>query len=355
MQKTVKDMAAFLQNLLPPKIPKTYTVDPIFYAISDEESIRKGVSAFRDFMCRIYDRLITESDILDKPKKEAHAFSDNTSIAASYPFICNIAVILLNIGLHGALNDSGDALLLDNIQALTAENIISNTKIPDSRKIKCIQFLTDCGICFNGIDLSGKKPDMTPLGLAEISYPKNPAMLTGLKVMATAQKNLTTSTIQDILLRCDYRVLANTEIEIFPILKDVITPLPADVQQFVIKLHQDYMEKGHKCVFSTTNFYIRFTYYCRSKELWRLNLSLNNGFNIGIKANNIDKYADTIKEFPEWLQEKIAKGYGCGKKRGITTSCDGGCRGFRVPLDGLFMEIGNVIETWINKELQLKL
>jgi hypothetical protein len=351
MQKTIKDMALFLQNLLPPEIPKTFAIDTMFYTISNEENIRKGVYAFKDFMYQLYGRLVTEGGSFDKPKKEAHAFSDNTNIAASYPFICNITVILTNIGLHGALSENRDSILLDSVQKLSAENNICNTNISDARKIECLRFLAECGINIDGIDLSGKKPDFATLRSLVISYPKKPAMLTGLKVMATAQRKLSSSVIQDIFLRCDYRVLANKDIDNFSALKDLINPLPVDVRKFVIKLHQDYMEKGYKCVYSTTNFYIRFTYFCRSKELWRLNVSLNNGYNIGIKANNTDKYPDTLKTFPEWLQEKIVKGYGCGKKRRITTSCDGGCRGFRVPLDDSFMEISSVIETWINKEL----
>ena len=344
MQKTLKDMAKFLQNLLPPEIPETFAVGAMFLDISDEYSIRKGTLAFRDFMFQLYSRLITEDVPFDKPKKETHAFTDNTSIAASYPFICNIAVILTNIGLHGMLNESRDAIILDNVQILTANNNISNMKIPAVRIIECLRFLTDCGICIDGIDFSANKPDLLTHQPLVISYPENSLMLTGLKVMAIAQR--------DVLLRCDYRALANKEIDIFPIFKDLINPLPADVQAFMIKLHNDYVAQGHKCTFSTTNFYIRFTYFCRSKELWRLNISLNNGYNIGIKANNTDKYADTVEKFPKWIQEKITKGYGCGKKMGITTSCDGGCRGFRVPLDDSFMDIGGDIETWIDAEVK---
>jgi len=56
---------------------------------------------------------------------------------------------------------------------------------------------------------------------------------------------------------------------------------------------------------------------------------------------------------PGRLQADIAKGYGCGKKMGITDSCDSGCRGYRVPLDGSFMEIGDVVKTWIEKEVEI--
>jgi hypothetical protein len=183
-----------------------------------------------------------------------------------------------------------------------------------------------------------------------ISYPENPDMLVGLKTMATAQRDMSSRTVHDILYRCDYRVLANSKIEILPLLKDLLNPLPTDVRNFMINFHQDYMEHGYKCD-TYIGSSIRFEYFCRSKELWRFNISLNNGHNITIKANNTDKYPETVKKLPVWLREKIEKGYGCGKKMGITASCDGGCRGFRVPLNQSFIGISDVIKTWINKEV----
>ena len=351
MQKTLNELAEYLRILLPPEISKTFAIDAMFSDISNEESIRKGVIAFRDFLSRLYNRLPAEDGSFGKPKKEANAFTDNTNITASYPFLGCVIVVLANIGLQGSLSESRDAILLDSAQSLLAKNNMFHAKIPDSMKIDSLRFLTVCGIRVDGLDLNEKKLDLSAYRPLLVSYPENPAMLTGLIVMATAQRNLNSRVVQDIFLRCDYRVLANQEIEPYSALKDLINPLPADVREFVTKLHQNYVGQGHKCVFSATNLYIRFTYYCKSKELWRLNLSLNNGYTITIKATNTEKYADTIKNFPEWLQEKVARGYGCGKKKGTSPSCDEGCRGFRVSLDKSFMEICNDIETWIDKEV----
>jgi len=350
MQKTLKEMAGFMQKLLPPIIPEAIEIDPMFHSISNEEGLTKGVHAFRNFMCHLYDRIAIDGSPFDKPKKESHEFSDNTNIPTSYPFVCHLAVFLTNMGIHGTLSDNRDAILLGSIESFTAENSVSNTKIPDTRKVECLRFLTDCGIRFDGLDLNGKKPVMLSPAPLVISYPQNPDMLTGLKVIATAQHNMSTKFVHDILLRCDYRVLANKKIEIMPLLRDLITPLPADVQEFMLKLHLDYASHGYK-IDTYVGSSIRFEYFCRSKELWRFNISLNNGHNITIKATNTDKYADTVKKLSIGLQEKIAKGYGCGKKMGITTSCDGGCRGFRISLDDSFMEISDVVKTWIEDEV----
>jgi len=350
MQKTLEEMAVFMQKLLPPIIPQTFEIDAMFHGISSEEGIRKGVHAFRDFMYHLFNRLIANGKPFDKPKKETHEFSDNTNIPTSYPFVSNIAVFLTNIGVHGNLSNSRDTMMLNSLESFTAENNVSNTKIPDTRKIECLRFLSDCGIRFDGLDLSKKKPALSSFEPIIISYPESPDMLTGLKCIATAQRDMSTRFMQDILLRCDYRVLANKNVEILPLLRDLTCPLPADIQDFMLKFHQNYMSHGYKCD-TYIGSSIRFEYFCRSKELWRFNLSLNNGHNITVKALNADKYPDTIKLLPKWLQDKIAKGYGCGKKMGVTTSCDGGCRGFRIPLNDSFMEISHVIKAWIEREV----
>jgi hypothetical protein len=324
----------------------------MFYNISDGDGIRNGVPAFWEFLRKFYGRLIAEGGPFDKPKKEAHEFSDGTSIPSSYPFLSNIEVILANMGLRGALSDDRCTLSLDAVQLFAGENKnFSNAKIPDIKKVECIRYLTDCGIRFGGLEINDKKPFLSSYGSLEIAYPDNPAMLTGLKVMASAQSKLNSTGYQDIFLRCDYRALANAEADKFLFLKDMVNPLPADVRDYVLKLHQEYAKTGYKCLLNITNLYIRYTYFCRSKELWRLNLSLNNGFSISIKATNTDKYMETVNKFPEWLREKIAGGYGCGKKMGKTVSCDGGCRGFRIPLDGSFMELSELVKTWIYKEV----
>ena len=349
MQKSLSEMAGFMQKLLPPEMPDLFGIDPCFLCVSDEDNIRNGIHGFRDFMYRIYDRLMTSGESYDKPRKEAHEFADGVNISEAYPFMSNIAVILTNMGVHGIFNDTGDTLLLEGIECLTASNAVSNTKISDVRKLECLRFLMDCGMCFGGIDISGKKPVLTSVPMA-VSFPENPVMLTGMKVMALAQQNLANKFIADIILRCDYRVLAKKEIEILLLLKDLLHHQPENLRKFVLKLHSDYIALGYKFESRVSNNVI-FTYFCRRKELWRLNLSINNGLNITIKALNTEKYPDMIATFPKWLQDKIAVGYGCGKKMGITSSCDGGCRGYRIPLDDASMETCGVINEWINKEV----
>jgi hypothetical protein len=359
MPKTLKDMANHLKNIITPDIPDTYTINSIFENIANEEDIREGVLAFRNFLYQLCDTMIVEGDSYDSHKKNAHEFDDRVTISVYFPFLHNVKCLLLNIGYHGELTESG--------QSLTVEINIFNAKIPVSKYIECLQFLTNCGILIDGINLNEKKPDLLKAESITITYPNNPTMLTGLKIMAIAEiefgNNANTSKINksnsisycrfsDILLRCDYRVLKNDRTDdVFSILKDTMRPLSSNVQDFILLLHQRYLDKGLKCNVDIKDLWIKIEYTYKSKEIWGINVSLNNGYQINIKAKNTHKYADTIEKFPSFIQKMIEKGYGCGIKRGISDHCNGGCQGFRFSLDGSIIDLGNVIETWLDTEL----
>lgn len=352
-------MAKHLKNVITLEIPETYAINPMFQNISSEEEIREGVLAFRNFLYQLCDVLIVEGDSYDNNKKNSHAFDDRVTISVYFPFLHNVKCLLLNIGFHGVLTESAGSL--------TASNNIFNTKIPVSKSIECLRFLTDCGIVIDGIDLNEKKTDLSKVERITISYPDNPAMLTGLKVMAIAEIELDTivnkfegnksSTISycrfsDILLRCDYRVLKDNKTDnVISILKDTMNPLSANVQDFILQLHQRYLDKGLKCNVEIKDLWIKIKYSYKSKELWGINVSLNNGYQINIKAKNTHRYADTIGKFPSFIQEMIEKGYGCGIKRGISDHCDGGCQGFRFSMDDSIIDIRSAIETWLDTEL----
>ena len=344
MKKTLKDMAKYLKDIIPQEIPEKYSINPVFEKISNRENIQKGVAAFRDFLNKLYDKLIAEGDLHDKPKAETHEFMDRISIKALFPFLFHLSDILMNMGYHGKLDKNRDVLLLNNVQSNLFKANISSQK-----KIECLKFLTECGIQFNGMDLNEKKQDISEIETLKISYSGNPAMLTGLKVMALAQKTCSTVNNQDIFLRCDYRVIKNDITDIVLIIKDIIKPLSADLQKIIIKLHKRYLDKGLNCVLEIKSFCIRFIYSCKNKELWVLSISLNNGYQIVTRAQNAHKYADTIKNV--YLRKIIEKGYGCGKKKGTTDSCDGGCRGYRISLDNSFIDLCDDVVIWLDNEL----
>lgn len=355
MQKTIGELAKFWKQLIPVSIPETYPINSMFRDISDEEDIRNGVLAFREFLYRFCDSLIADNRLCDTPKKGKNKFSDETTLTVEFPFLNNIKSILLNIGEHGILSAKGDSLLVKGWEMLSrkrSHNKNSKVKISVPQMMKSMRFLTECGIHFDGIDLSVKKPDISKIETVEITYPDDPIMLTGWKALGIAQNELSSRKNDDILLRCDYRALNNEDTEVSSIMKDFVFPLSAPLQDFVLRFHQHYLDSRMQCDVELGQFCIHFVYSYKRKAIWRFSTSLHNGYRIVLKTKNTPKYADVIEKFPEFLQEKIMKGYGCDRKTGTGHgNCQKGCEGFRFSLNESLLDISQELELWLDSEL----
>lgn len=342
MRKTLQDVASYLKKIMVPETYEAYEIKPAYTNVSAEESIREGVLAFRAFLIRLYDVLYAKGDIYDNSKKIAHDYENRTTLSVYYPFLHNISTILMKIGYYG--------IPAENSQSLASGNIILGKKLTVTKTLECLRFLSDCGICIDGIDINEKKQNLSDIKTIKITYPDNPTMLTGLKVMAIAEIDYGTLVNQDVFLRCDYRVLKKDDSDVLSIVQDTIKPLSEDVQDFILQLHQRYLNKGLTCNVEVKGFHIYMKYCYKRKDLWGINASLNNGYHINVKPTKTQEYPDTIKTFPPNLQDMIAKGYGCGRKREIG-HCDGGCRGLPISLDDSVLALRDDIETWFDQEL----
>jgi len=354
MQKSIADMAKYIKNIIPENIPETYPLKQLFNGIGDDETIRNGVVSFRDFLYLVCDQLIADGSLHDKPSKAANKDAHGVSLPVAYPFLNDVKNVLFNIGYHGILAEDGTSILLGDWQPLTSTISVAGslmkTKTTVPKVIESLKFLADCGVCFDGIDLNAGKSGLVKAASLEITYPDNPDMLTGLKVMAVAQMELGSWSNQDIFLRCDYRVLKDEETDVTSILKDVVNPLSAKGKAFALNLHQRYLDAGLTCSIDINFLGIRFIYFYKSKEIWTISASPDSGYRILIKAKNTPKYADVIAGFPLPLREKIARGYGCDKKL-FGEPCQKGCHGFSFSLDETVLEISRDIETWLDKEV----
>ena len=344
MKKSIREMALFMKGILPADIPETYKLKSIFKDVTDEESIRKGILAYRDFLYSFCDYLITNGNLYEKPPSKSKKDDDHhVLLRTAYPFLYNVQNVLLNIGYMGKLDDNVVTLIPGDLQLAV--------KLSKPKLIECLRLLSHCGIHFNGIDLDAKKPDISKVESLEISYPNSPEMMAGLKIMAIADKDLPYITSnRDIFLRCDYRVPKDEDTEITLVLKDYVNSLPGELQDFVLNLHQRYLDAGLTCKKHISILNVRFIYFYKSKELWTFSASVNTGYRLLIKAVNTHKYSDVIEKFPMTLQEKIAKGYGCEKKL-YGERCQKGCHGFTFPIDNSILAINENIETWIDNEL----
>ena len=331
MQPPLGEYAKFIKNLIPPTIPESFTLNPMFKNIASEASIRNGTVAFRDFLYVLCDRLIADGDMYAKPKK--------VSNPDSYPFLHDINNMLIHIGCNGKLSDSGRSLIITE----------PAPKISAPKQKECMQFLALCGFVFTD---------------TEVSYPGAPMLPTGLKALSISAKELQVTFYNNAanLLRCDYRVMMAEAPDPLEYLKDILHPLPDNVQEFAIGLHRRYVEMGMTCVITYDNTnHFSYSYVKNSKRalskrdiyqqrVWEFAVSMKYGYCIAVRAKKTDKYADVIEKFPLYLQDKIAQGYGCDRKlRG--ERCRGGCQGIRIPLDDRAVEMKRDIETWLDNEL----
>ncbi len=342
MRKTLQDVAGYLKQTMVPETHEAYAIDPAYTEVTDEESIREGILALRVFLTRLYDGLYTHSDIYDNCKKVAHEYENRISLSVYYPFLHNVNTILINIGYYGRT--------VENAKSLICGNTMFYGKLSVAKNLECLRFLTECGLVIEGVDLDDKKQDLSDVKSVMISYPDDPAMLTGLRIMAIAEKEHRTLVNQDVLLRCDYKILKRDETDVLTIVQDTIMPLSADVQEFILQLHHRYLNKGLSCVVEVKGFHIYVKYCYKRKDVWGINASLSNGYHINVKSTKTDEYADTVRALSPVLQELISKGYGCGRKR-ETGHCDGGCRGIPISLDRSVLDLRDDIVRWFDQEV----
>ena len=249
----------------------------------------------------------------------------------------------MKAGLWGVLAKDGQALLCDGT--------IFPEKLSTPKTLECLRFLAECGLGIDGVDLNEKKQNLADLQGITLTYPDDPALLVGMKVMATAEVELGTLDNQDLFMRCDYRVVKAEETPVLSVLTDTIRYLPEDVQAFVLRIHHRYTDMGLTCALEIKGYYTYIKYMYKRKDVWGFNNSMSNGYHINVKAANLDRYPDTIAALPPVLQAEIAKGFGCGRKREDIGHCDGGCRGLIVPLDETVLDIQEDVITWLDQEI----
>jgi len=338
MQKTLKDAARHIQNIIPPEPPLTCKVNPVLFNIASEERIKDGICAFRKFLIHLYDILAKDAHLYEGKKRLDSHFS---AAYFGFPFIDNLQKLLLKIAIQGTLSENGESIV--------GGNELLNEKISASKNRELLRFLTDCGMVIEGIDLNNKKQKLTEIELLAFTYPDNSATLTGLKVMAIAEQELRKKRYHYVFMRCDYRVLMTEQTPATTILKEIIAPLSAEIQDFLLRMHQRHLDKGFDCTVEVWGFWLKIQHSSGKKELWGINTSVNQGYKITVKANNSHKYTDAILNLPLAIQEMIEIGYGCGRKKFGT--CNAGCEGLQIPLNDTILEISDGIETWFDLEL----
>jgi hypothetical protein len=169
----------------------------------------------------------------------------------------------------------------------------ATTKISAPRLMECLRFFSGCGLYFEGVDLDAAKPAMTGDEWIEATYPDDSAVLTGLKIMAVAQRDIRWKTNDEIFLRCDYRALSNDTIDIAGALNNFIGPLSSEVQDYILRLHQKSLEKGLKCTVKH-GLKTSFLYKAGKTAVWELSASFAEGRRLSVKDSNVSVPLDDL-------------------------------------------------------------
>ncbi len=378
MRKSLRDYAKYLKEMIP-EVPADYEISSIYESIADAKSIKNGVLAFKDFLEQFYDNIMEDSDLYDNPKPTTNR--TGSAINLDYPFLRNIATLLMCIGVNGELNNNKDSLVIN------VDELITDLKKAHVTHVGVyLQYLTNCGIEFFSIGLDRDKPKLIKNSILEVSYPDNPIMLIGLKVMAKAQAfpntancgpiHLNGMTIEGIFLRCDYKALSTEGQLPIPMLKDVSKPFPVETQEFLLAMHQTLIDKGFKCQitndrFSVIGYYFIYSYKNRPlTDTWTIRVTPDD-CDIRINVKNAAEYANIIENFPLDLLRVIKSGIGCCNPSPCKIEkswfefivdgtqyfkCPSGCCrdiDFWIPLTNLDSEgeIRREIENWVDLEL----
>jgi hypothetical protein len=354
--RPLSEVAEYLKKIIPVNIPQAYALKPMFLSIAGEERIRDGVIAFRDFLRLLCERLITDGSAFDKPPAKPKNDLD-------YPFLHSISSLLIDIGCYSRLSEDGGALLVSEAPSFA---VLSKDKSKTGKyrlPINCLRFLELCGFVFTGINFDGKAVALSSEHPLTVAYPQNPALLTGLKALGTADVKLRERRYNTdaSVFRCDYKLLKAEATDPRDALIDFLAPLPQSVRNFALDLHERYTKMGMTCetlmtAFDNHIFYsnlkntrralsARDKYYLR---VWEFALSVRHGCRLVVRDKNTYARADVIENFKLPLRAIIERGYGCDRRL-RNEPCQHGCQGFRIPLDESIVELGGDIKIWLDR------
>ena len=379
-QKMLCVVAEYIKQTIQSQMPEDFTIAPMYKNIADEATIREGIYAYNDFLHSLFDYITANADMLDIQKRTLDA-RDGIDFELDVSFLRNSTIILFQFGMCGELSRSGDSLMLNMAQFQKAMKKTNITKAVDY-----LQNLIDCGFEFHGINFDDSKLNLSKIASLEVSYPDNPAVLVGLKVMAMAQYEIVNKYtnlkiwrpygyVEQIFLRCEYNALRvdvseYSDIDPALILQSVTKPFSTTAQELALRLHRYFIEIGCTCEVGSENAAYRFSYYFGSKDVLLIKTSPRFGCELKINAQRIAKYSDNVENFPPSLLETITTGNGCGcnntnpKHKKVNFTLGGeqyskcmsmmcGANDFSVDLENITDDTAQTIEKWVALELRL--
>jgi len=192
------DVSNYLKAIIiTPKLDDFAMAESFRHGLSDEE-LKKGICAYHEFLCKFYDKLAADKDRFVTRKSQQ--YYPDAIIKTHFPIVDDILRVLFLLGLNGKL-EVGVANRLNCGKA-----VFDGSTFTQKHKLELLNYLFELDIYFDGIDLSGETD--ADIGAFSVEY-NDSSLIVGLKLMAHAQTNIKNLDLAAVMMRGDYRPLAN--------------------------------------------------------------------------------------------------------------------------------------------------
>ena len=226
-KKDIAYVCDYLKSLVITRMPDDFIItEPFRHGLTDDE-LRKGMTAFREFLYALFDKIAADKDKIDVKTGsiyDPHGTKGDRgtrSVKYCFPVFFDLTIILFSLGFHGKLETKPEMNLtvrgedMSVVICPVTEKYQSVIKMSGGRKLEMFRLLSDLGLRFNGADFS-EEVDFSKTGTFHITSEKNEYFAVGLKLIADAMINNTyyiklENLFGPVFLRGDFYPLANAK------------------------------------------------------------------------------------------------------------------------------------------------
>jgi hypothetical protein len=265
MKKDLTFVSNYFKALVVPQMPDDFTVAEKFrHGLTDDE-LRKGMSAFRDFLYEMYNRIAARKDEIDVKSGSKYdpygtpGDRGTASIKECFPVFNDLTIILISLGFHGRLAIEPKKKLVihgEDMQIIICpitEKYTSLIRMRGERKLEMFNLLSEAGLHFNGADFS-EEVDFTKNKIFDITHSENEHFAVGLKLIVEAMLNhkdyyKIENLINSILLRGDFYSLANEKPKkVMLNIGEYANAQSQEIKEWIIKTNELILKNGGKLI-----------------------------------------------------------------------------------------------------------
>lgn len=344
MLKDIKKITDFHKSVICGEVPETFELNHDFLYGLDQNDARNGLISFRRFLFSFFDYINENSEAFSPVIKTVQK-KNGTEEKENFVLLRDLFQALLRIGMESRIGDeNGFKLYIDGGNLSESFHEARMTRIKD-----CLIHLTKLGFDFGEIGDFTKKAYKLPTGKIIVSYHDDCNVLTGLKIMAEANKIVHPSGASrptgQILLRCDYSAIGGKRVKsasrkvlnVHLNIDDCLGFLPDKDKKAILEISSMLTENGYKYEGKMINLGFCFAYTSKKNGNVLMTIWADmDGCKIKVNADNINSYINVVKTFPSHILHTIKEsGWDCAKKHD-PNACNPKCKGgFKYTFDGV--------------------